>query len=586
MGATSGATLDFDDEISGGYKGIQSVLEGGDFSEGYNKGRDNYRRAKDRIRGESPGLSLAGEALSGLATPALGAAKGASTLARGALTGAGLGGLSGAGNAKETKDIPLDVLKAALLGGVMGAGGSAMNSSPKRGVVANTISHAPDAPITLPVKEPSMKRSLQLADGNFTHQVFDEGGSIYHFLVDEKTGKAVATLSGNMVDSAEGPGLSVGWSRATGGKGHGKKLYDLALDTHQKVYSDVSLSPEGSHRVYKDHFSKTPGVDVKLAPWNTMERHKVDLKDPMAFHKEKQFPPFSPEYSSVRKRLEERTTGKAAEGYLDQGNYVPPRPSQRSRASLRTTLSQAEMNQIRHFTRGDRDFSYWSDITDEVYPTLGSDVSREAVQREVMNQLRRGAANRYVTRNRGDLEELRKDGMTIEEKIERLKEDGHSLAEARTIIDEFGNRRFQEDIAQIDKDFPKPPSDDRLYGANQGIFEKMNRMYGKGYEDADMMDYLLGDGRSSKEAKALIEDFRKNYREPGWDKFGKGSDSEVLTKGEKAWQDFANSDSYPLVSEMVDSMRRSGRNNAYIIQELIDAGMNKDIAKQMVEYGF
>jgi hypothetical protein len=128
-------------------------------------------------------------------------------------------------------------------------------------------------------------RAVKVGDEIYSHKIFKRNGKIQHVLVNA-SGEPVAEIQGNLINYNGEKGFAIDWSHSnTSGKGDGKKLYDLVLDTHNKIFSDTSLSPEGSHKVYADHFTKKPGVSVDLAEWETPNRHQVTLNDSKEFKK-------------------------------------------------------------------------------------------------------------------------------------------------------------------------------------------------------------------------------------------------------------------------------------------------------------
>lgn len=145
-----------------------------------------------------------------------------------------------------------------------------------------------------------LDREVEHNGEKLVHEVFKSGDDeISHVLRREHpegVTEDLAIVKGKMMQQGDKKGLGVTWAASkTKGEGHGKKLYDLALDTHGQIFSDKSLSPDGSHRVYAEHFMNAPGVDTKLAEWGSKNRHDVSLKDQAAFQKAngiKRFPEF------------------------------------------------------------------------------------------------------------------------------------------------------------------------------------------------------------------------------------------------------------------------------------------------------
>lgn len=311
LSATNNLTFGLDDEISG----IASALTGGD----YTQSRDRYRRAKEEAGATDPVAFHGTDIAMNMLTPALGkASKGASELERilrGAGAGALVGGLSGAGRAKELSDVPRETFQSALMGGGMGAAGASLNSSPKSQVYESGMARPQygHTPLRMPATNPTLHREVKIDGQDLQHFVFQNGPEVGHYLVDDK-GRVAARIMGTLSQTRHGPGIKIDLSN-TDQKGFGKKLYDLVLDTHQNLTSDTALSQKGSNRVYTEHFTAQPGVKTDLSSWGSRDPHRVTVTDPVAFHDKKKFPPFGPEYSENRRLMEEMITKKKAEGY-------------------------------------------------------------------------------------------------------------------------------------------------------------------------------------------------------------------------------------------------------------------------------
>lgn len=128
-GAMQGLTFGLADESYGLMKGIGSMVSGGGFVDGYNRGVEEYR-ARDKVAKEdNPVTSVVGEIAGGMGT-GLGLAKGGVTLMRqgmalpqammaGAAEGAGYGAAYGAGNAEGGLE---ERYKGARDGAMTGAG--------------------------------------------------------------------------------------------------------------------------------------------------------------------------------------------------------------------------------------------------------------------------------------------------------------------------------------------------------------------------------------------------------------------------------------------------------------------------------
>lgn len=133
-GAAQGSTLGFADEMTGAAGGLYDYIQGklgnrGDISlsDAYHTRRDSARKADAKAEAEHPYATLAGQALGGIGTAvvpglsALNVGKGAG-LVEAAAKGAALGGIVGAGNAKEITDVPSGVLSGAATGAAIGGG--------------------------------------------------------------------------------------------------------------------------------------------------------------------------------------------------------------------------------------------------------------------------------------------------------------------------------------------------------------------------------------------------------------------------------------------------------------------------------
>lgn len=130
-------TLGFGDELAGVAGGIGPALSAAfdseksmvdEFGKGYTAARDKARAEEKQFRQENPGTALATDLTVGLAIPAGSAAKTAQTagmlptIGKYAATGAGLGAVSGAGNAEgDMGDRAAGALGGGIAGGVVGA---------------------------------------------------------------------------------------------------------------------------------------------------------------------------------------------------------------------------------------------------------------------------------------------------------------------------------------------------------------------------------------------------------------------------------------------------------------------------------
>jgi hypothetical protein len=128
-GLGQGASFGFADEIAGLGGATKDALTGKGFE--YKKKRDEWRKWFDEAKKTNPKSYLAGELGGSVGTaliPGVGIAGNlgkASLVTKGALTGAGIGALSGLGQSEAEKplDMALDVRNSALLGGGLGAAG-------------------------------------------------------------------------------------------------------------------------------------------------------------------------------------------------------------------------------------------------------------------------------------------------------------------------------------------------------------------------------------------------------------------------------------------------------------------------------
>lgn len=120
-----GATLNFNDEMTGFLQGVTEAATGGEFSEGYERGRDLTREAK-RIFGEDhPIMQIALELGGGMLTGAgLFKALQLMTKGRAGLTATGVleGTVAGAGAGESAEDRLMGAGIGATVGGAMGKG--------------------------------------------------------------------------------------------------------------------------------------------------------------------------------------------------------------------------------------------------------------------------------------------------------------------------------------------------------------------------------------------------------------------------------------------------------------------------------
>lgn len=156
--APAGALMSFDDEIAGAVSGVGHAAQGGDYQEGYAKGRAAREASKDESMRRSPiasGVGYAGGALatsaatSGLGNAVGGTAGRAISMAGGtakAAPGAGMvgraatavgnaavpGAIAGAGEARTLEDVPAEAARGAAVSTAFAApfmlGGKAVNA--------------------------------------------------------------------------------------------------------------------------------------------------------------------------------------------------------------------------------------------------------------------------------------------------------------------------------------------------------------------------------------------------------------------------------------------------------------------------
>ena len=116
--AAQGLTLGFADEL-------EAALRTGAISgDEYTALRDQLRAKQEAFAKENPKTALASEVVGGLATPmgAFGLASKAPSILRSAVTGAGVGGIQGAGKSKSEEELTSDIVSGLTLGGGFGAG--------------------------------------------------------------------------------------------------------------------------------------------------------------------------------------------------------------------------------------------------------------------------------------------------------------------------------------------------------------------------------------------------------------------------------------------------------------------------------
>ena len=113
-----GLSLGFADEL-------EAALRSGAISgQEYEAIRDQLRAKQESFARENPKTALAAEVAGGLATPlgVFGAATKAPSILRSAVTGAGIGGIQGAGKSTSEEELAGDIVTGTLTGGGVGAG--------------------------------------------------------------------------------------------------------------------------------------------------------------------------------------------------------------------------------------------------------------------------------------------------------------------------------------------------------------------------------------------------------------------------------------------------------------------------------
>jgi len=171
----------------------------------------------------------------------------------------------------------------------------------------NSISKNDDLPI--PKRPKSKLWSTRNVDHNgevLKHEIYKyDNGALEHVLTD-KSNKPIAAISGHNVEAPDDNGFVIDYARSfTKGQGHGKKLYDLLLNTHNNVFSDKEISP-GAASVWEDYLAKNSNLDVELAGYGNDIRHKASIKNPEGFTSNLRADKFSkdPSRLPVANRLE------------------------------------------------------------------------------------------------------------------------------------------------------------------------------------------------------------------------------------------------------------------------------------------
>ncbi len=169
-GVAQGSTFGFADEATAGIAGLKDYVAGkmglrGDISlpDAYHTNRDAIRNADAAAHEAHPWVYTAGNVAGGVATAfvpganVLNVGKGAGAL-EAIGKGAAMGGLAGAGNAKEITDVPEEVGKGAVLGGV--TGGVFHGIGKAAGAVVDKLSPAKVGSVLLNAPEEAMQRYI------------------------------------------------------------------------------------------------------------------------------------------------------------------------------------------------------------------------------------------------------------------------------------------------------------------------------------------------------------------------------------------------------------------------------------------
>lgn len=127
-----------------GTKGLVTGDKSGPATQAYNKTREEMLAEQQSASDQNPGSFIAGQVGGAVATPAMGAIKGATALGRAgyaALSGAKSGALYGAGTGLSEGEGALDIGKSALKGGTLGAvlGGAGSGLIEGAGKVASRV---------------------------------------------------------------------------------------------------------------------------------------------------------------------------------------------------------------------------------------------------------------------------------------------------------------------------------------------------------------------------------------------------------------------------------------------------------------
>ncbi len=169
-GTAQGATFGFADELAAGGSGLIDYVKGkmglrGDISlpDAYHTERDAIRNADAKAHEAHPWVYNTGQVAGGLATAVapgagfLNVGRGAG-LVEAAGKGAMIGGISGAGNAKEITDVPAEAGKGALIGA---AAGGALNLGGKAvGAVVDKLRPAAVGSVLLNAPEAALQRYI------------------------------------------------------------------------------------------------------------------------------------------------------------------------------------------------------------------------------------------------------------------------------------------------------------------------------------------------------------------------------------------------------------------------------------------
>jgi len=306
-GAAQGASFGFADELTGaGYALKDKLLEGKDFTDSYKKHRDESRANYELAQATNPNAYLAGEVGGGvasLAVPGMGifnagkAATMGGQVARGALSGAGAGALSGAGTSEadiDTADFAKDVGTSAAIGA--GAGGVLSGLGKYASSKADDIKaylKAKFGGASDSVKDYAEKRAVKAATGQnkralkeIAKKDINKTGRV---LLDEgivTPGSTVETIGERAADARKSYGKEIGDIRnsldelAPQGSVSGKEIADA-----MRSYAQSEVDGPASQNLAKnlmaeaDNFETRGNLSFKDAQ-RFKKQYGFDAKDP------------------------------------------------------------------------------------------------------------------------------------------------------------------------------------------------------------------------------------------------------------------------------------------------------------------